>query len=232
VRVLSRTRNAPTRCTNVPFSRADQIAVLREVVADTARAHRHIPLMRTRVAARSSMSGRVQTRNAHPAPRAGAADDCHTNDSRYPPFAAGVRELALEQMTTLRVTASSPPSIVLRPCVAARRRWVAHGVGRRGWATCGRETVVAIPTSGGVVDERARPWSRRSPWAFQAWNVGRKALAYTLRRFEWPPNASRLSPPDPVRQAGAQTDNALFVPARSSPPSAATCPRAAARVWR
>jgi hypothetical protein len=31
-------------------------------------------------------------------------------------------------------------------------------------------------------------------------------------------NASRFSPRDPVREAGARTDDAVFTPARSSPP--------------
>ena len=42
-------------------------------------------------------------------------------------------------------------------------------------------------------------------------------------------NTSRCPPFDPVREAGARTDNALFTPACSSPPSIAMRPRVAAR---
>jgi hypothetical protein len=57
-----------------------------------------------------------------------------------------------------------------------------------------------------VIDERARAWSPCSPQALRLWDVGGAG----------------------VREAGARTDYRAFTPARSSPPSVAMRPRAAA----
>ena len=54
-------------------------------------------------------------------------------------------------------------------------------------------------------------------------------LAHALQSVEWPPTRRGSRPFDPVREAGARTDNALFAPACSSPPSVALRPRVAAR---
>jgi hypothetical protein len=51
-------------------------------------------------------------------------------------------------------------------------------------------------------------------------------LAQALRSLAWPPHASRFPP---VREAGARTEDALFTPACSPPPSVALRPRVAAR---
>jgi hypothetical protein len=53
-------------------------------------------------------------------------------------------------------------------------------------------------------------------------------LAFALQPVD--PRSRVAAPPfDPVHHAGARTDNARFTPARSSPPSIAMRPRAAAR---
>jgi len=149
--------------------------------------------MRSRVAARSPMDGASWSEAEANAceretlilsPRAVGCADCHTNDSRCPPFDPVRQARARKDSARPAPARSSPPSVALCPPVAACSAmsggsWRGDGGGR-----VRKRNAHPVPSAGAalpapclhaldvgryVIYERARLWSRGSPLAIR-WN--------------------------------------------------------------